>query len=216
MSRGAAWTGPWSCCGATTARARATRRTRRRSSSTRATTRRSTGAAWPRPTRQADRPLSLYVHLPFCAERCTFCGCNVVITRKREVSPRLPRLPAPRDRPAGGAPARPAPRDSVPLGRRDADLPDAWPRCARCTRSITSHFRLEPDAEVALEVDPRVTTREQMEALRDMGFNRLSMGVQDFTPEVQAAVEPEPDGGADARPLRDGARAGLPLRSTWT
>ena len=53
---------------------------------------------------------------------------------------------------------------------------------------LLAHFRLEPEAEVALEVDPRVTTREQMEALRDMGFNRISMGVQDFTPEVQRAV----------------------------
>ena len=70
---------------------------------------------------------------------------------------------------------------------------------------ITSHFRLEPDAEVALEVDPRVTSREQMDALRDMGFNRLSMGVQDFTPEVQAAVNRNQTE-AQTRVLHDMAR----------
>jgi len=54
--------------------------------------------------------------------------------------------------------------------------------------AVADHFEILPDAEVAIEVDPRVTSVEQLETLRRMGFNRLSMGVQDFTPEVQAAV----------------------------
>jgi oxygen-independent coproporphyrinogen-3 oxidase len=53
---------------------------------------------------------------------------------------------------------------------------------------IASRFSLEPGAEIAIEVDPRVTTTEQLELLHDLGFNRLSMGVQDFTPEVQVAI----------------------------
>jgi oxygen-independent coproporphyrinogen-3 oxidase len=53
---------------------------------------------------------------------------------------------------------------------------------------VVEHFEIEPDAEAAIEVDPRVTTPEQMDALKEMGFSRISMGVQDFTPEVQEAI----------------------------
>ena len=53
---------------------------------------------------------------------------------------------------------------------------------------MREHFTIAPDAEVAIEVDPRVTSREQVDTLRELGFNRLSMGVQDFTPDVQAAI----------------------------
>jgi oxygen-independent coproporphyrinogen-3 oxidase len=55
-------------------------------------------------------------------------------------------------------------------------------------KAIRSSFQILPEAEVAIEVDPRVTTREQVAFLREAGFSRLSMGVQDFTPEVQAAI----------------------------
>jgi hypothetical protein len=54
---------------------------------------------------------------------------------------------------------------------------------------VTDHFVLEPDAEVAVEVDPRHNERQQVDLLRTLGFNRLSMGVQDFDPDVQAAVD---------------------------
>ncbi len=50
------------------------------------------------------------------------------------------------------------------------------------------HFNFSPDAEIGIEIDPRVTTREHLETLRRLGFNRLSMGIQDFHPEVQAAI----------------------------
>src|SRR4029434_11299725 len=53
---------------------------------------------------------------------------------------------------------------------------------------VTSHCEVEEGAEVAIEVDPRVTSVEQLGLLRNLGFNRLSLGVQDFTPEVQQAV----------------------------
>jgi len=58
----------------------------------------------------------------------------------------------------------------------------------RLFHQITDRFTILPDAEVAIEIDPRVTTAEQIEKLRDVGFNRLSMGIQDFTPVVQAAI----------------------------
>jgi len=154
--------------------------------------------------RDADRPLSLYVHLPFCSQRCTFCGCNVVISRKhdisinyldylhREIDLLAERLPDRRRLSqyhwGGGTPTYQSVEEMRALHGK-----------------LLSHFTLEPDAEVALEVDPRVTTREQMEALREMGFNRLSMGVQDFTPEVQAAVNRN-QSEAQTRVLHDAAR----------
>jgi oxygen-independent coproporphyrinogen-3 oxidase len=58
----------------------------------------------------------------------------------------------------------------------------------RLYTAVERHFRIDTDAEIAIEIDPRVTTRDQLQVLRSLGFNRLSMGVQDFTPEVQDAI----------------------------
>ena len=132
-------------------------------------------------------PLSLYVHLPFCEERCTFCGCMVIITRKREVAARylgylhreielLASLLGGRRRLAqyhwgGGTPTYLSLEEMEELHE-----------------VVLRHFDLEPGAEAAIEVDPRVTSFEQVDLLHRLGFNRLSMGVQDFTPEVQEAV----------------------------
>jgi len=132
-------------------------------------------------------PLSLYVHLPFCEERCTFCGCTVVITRKREVAARyLEYLEREIDLVARA------------LGRRRRVRQYHWgggtptylstDQIDRLHGVIAERFDILPDAEVAIEVDPRVTSLAQLETLRRHGFNRLSMGVQDFTPEVQTAV----------------------------
>lgn len=137
--------------------------------------------------RAADEPLSIYTHLPFCEERCTFCGCNVIITRKPEVSrtyldylEREIRLVAER------------------LGERRRVVQFHWgggtptyqtvEEMRALHRVVTECFTFAPEAEVAVEVDPRVTSMEQLAALREMGFNRLSMGVQDFADDVQTAI----------------------------
>jgi oxygen-independent coproporphyrinogen-3 oxidase len=134
-----------------------------------------------------DEPLSLYVHLPFCRERCTFCGCMVVITQKPEVSEKyLAYL------------HREIAMLAEALGPRRRIVQYHWgggtptylsvPQMAALHAEVTRHFTIEPGAEVAIEVDPRVTTVAQLALLRDLGFNRLSMGVQDMTPEVQVAI----------------------------
>jgi oxygen-independent coproporphyrinogen-3 oxidase len=136
---------------------------------------------------QQDEPLSMYFHLPFCEERCTFCGCHVVITRKREraieylgfierevdlVSKQLPlRRRVAQYHWGGGTPTYYSPAELRQLHQ-----------------TVLDRFEILPDAEVAIEIDPRVTTREHVQVLREFGFNRLSMGVQDFTPEVQAII----------------------------
>lgn len=132
-------------------------------------------------------PLSLYLHLPFCEERCSFCGCSVIITKKREVAVHyLDYLHRELGMLAEALNGR---RDVVQYhwgGGTPTYLSPA--QMAALHEVVTRHFDLQPGAEIAVEVDPRVTSFDQLALLRQMGFNRLSLGVQDFTPEVQAAV----------------------------
>jgi len=131
--------------------------------------------------------LSLYVHIPFCEERCSFCGCNVVITRKPEVSAAyLDHLHDEIDLLAAHLPRRRKLLQYHWGGGTPTYL--SLPQIEALQKKVLEHFEIVPDAEVAIEIDPRVTSREQLELLRRLGFNRLSMGVQDFTLEVQEEV----------------------------
>jgi len=134
-----------------------------------------------------DEPLSFYTHLPFCEHRCLFCGCHVVITRHREVaSEYLSYLEREVDLLA----------DALPDRRRIAQMQWGGGTPTYFTpgqleglyRHLTARFRFSEEAEISVEVDPRVTTEDHLRALSELGFNRLSMGVQDFTPEVQEAI----------------------------
>jgi oxygen-independent coproporphyrinogen-3 oxidase len=136
---------------------------------------------------RAGGPLSVYVHLPFCREMCRFCGCNVIATHDRsradayldvlekEVALVAARLPTRRDVSqlhwGGGTPTF---LDEKQL--------------ARCHAILARHFRFLPDAELAVEIDPAITSRSQVDLLGSLGFNRISMGVQDFDPRVQETV----------------------------
>lgn len=136
---------------------------------------------------RTSTPISLYLHLPFCEERCSFCGCSVIITKKREVAAEyLTYLHREIAMLAGALGAR---RQVVQYhwgGGTPTYLSPS--QIAALQAVVTSHFDIQPGGEVAIEVDPRVTSVEQLALLRDLGFNRLSLGVQDFTPEVQEAV----------------------------
>ncbi|MBI5836072.1 MAG: oxygen-independent coproporphyrinogen III oxidase [Candidatus Eisenbacteria bacterium] len=134
-----------------------------------------------------DQPISMYIHLPFCEERCYFCGCNVIITRKPEVSTRyLESL------------HREIRLTAKLLGKRRKVNQYHWgggtptyltpDQMEKLHAVVREEFEFTPDAEIAIEVDPRVTTQEQVELLRRLGWNRISMGVQDFDPQVQEAV----------------------------
>lgn len=135
----------------------------------------------------AATPVSLYMHLPFCESLCLFCACNVVIQKdKKAAIPYLESLKAEinhasqfvsRQREVvqfhwgGGTPTYLSP----------AQLQDLFGH----TRE---RFSFAANAEIGIEVDPRVTTHEHLATLRTLGFNRLSMGIQDFTPEVQKTI----------------------------
>lgn len=135
----------------------------------------------------AARPLSLYLHLPFCERHCVFCGCNVVITTRKQVA--VPYL----EHVAGEVAVLARHLDTqrpvvqihwgggTPTYLSCAQLEQTW-------KIFTDHFTIAPDAEIGIEVDPRVTSAEQLRTLRNLGFNRVSMGVQDFDPRVQQAI----------------------------
>jgi oxygen-independent coproporphyrinogen III oxidase len=139
---------------------------------------------------EADRarsPVSLYMHIPFCESLCLFCACNVIIQKDKGVAPpyldvlkremeRVSRSVS-REREVvqfhwgGGTPTYLTP----------AQIEDLF-------GATKEHFTFTGDAEVGIEVDPRVTSRDHLETLRRLGFNRLSMGIQDFHPEVQKTI----------------------------
>jgi oxygen-independent coproporphyrinogen III oxidase len=131
--------------------------------------------------------LSLYVHVPFCANPCFYCGCNRVITRsltagdqflanlERElalVAPRFDEDRLVRQLHLGGG---------TPTFLSVAQL-------GRLMHLLQSHFAFDPEAEMGLEIDPRTIDPEGIGELRRLGFNRLSVGIQDLEPDVQQAV----------------------------
>jgi oxygen-independent coproporphyrinogen-3 oxidase len=132
-------------------------------------------------------PLSIYIHLPFCEARCSFCGCNVIITRKPGVADAyLDDL----EREIDLVAARLGTRKRVAQYHWGGGTPTylTVDQMRRVWRATAERFTFLPDAEIAIEVDPRVTSRAQVDLLRELGFNRISMGVQDFDPAVQEAV----------------------------
>src|SRR5450432_3915364 len=132
-------------------------------------------------------PVSLYMHLPFCESLCLFCACNVIIQKNKSVTPPyLAVLKKEVDRIARGISRRRQVTQlhwggGTPTYLSPAQIEDLF----AYTRE---RFTFAPDAEIGIEVDPRVTSRAHLETLRKLGFNRLSMGIQDFKEEVQKAI----------------------------
>ncbi|MGO8765444.1 MAG: oxygen-independent coproporphyrinogen III oxidase [Limisphaerales bacterium] len=136
---------------------------------------------------QSGRGLSLYFHIPFCETLCWFCGCTTVITLnhaqgktyldylEREVAQMAAKLDPKRQvvqlHWGGGSPTFLHPDEIRRLGQ-----------------IIRKHFQFSDDIEAGVEIDPRRLSREHIEALRDIGFNRASLGVQDFDPKVQESI----------------------------
>lgn len=152
-------------------------------------------------------PLALHLQLPFCARLCFYCACNRVVTKDRaRAAPYLAWLHREIGRKAElFDPARVVERlhwgGGTPLFLTHAEL-DAL------MQSLRAHFRLRDDDRGAygIEVDPREVRPGTLPLLRELGFNRLSLGVQDLDPEVQRAVNRIHDEAVIARAL-DQARA---------
>ncbi len=137
----------------------------------------------------ARPPLSLYFHIPFCATVCFYCACNKVITKNRaRAVPYLEHLH--REIAAQGALfARDRLVDQLHWGGGTPTFlnPQQMAELMAVTRE---HFTLRGDdtGEYSIEIDPREADADTMPMLRRLGFNRVSLGVQDFEPEVQQAV----------------------------
>ena len=134
----------------------------------------------------AARPLSVYVHIPFCQSVCYYCACNKVVTRDLSRGPNYLRaLEREWDRVA-----RCLDSDSrvtqLHLGGGTPTFLDDE-HLGQLLTSLRSHLRWGA-VEAGIEVDPRTVTPDRVRALRDLGFNRISFGVQDFDPLVQQAV----------------------------
>lgn len=139
-----------------------------------------------------DEAVSIYVHVPFCERRCLFCGCNVVVSRAHERGRRYIDMlrremdMALRAVHSGSPGVRPRVRQMHWGGGTPT-----WLSAEELTELcgvIAERFEMLPDREQSIEVDPRVTTPEQLEALRACGLNRVSMGVQDIDEHVQDAI----------------------------
>ncbi len=131
--------------------------------------------------------ISLYVHLPFCDTLCYFCGCTMIVSNNREKIAEYIRYlkreitlvaGAFESQPVvvqmhwgGGSPTHLLPAEIEDLGRH-----------------LRHSFTFAPDAELSIEIDPRGLTEAHVQAMQAVGFNRASIGVQDFNPDVQIAV----------------------------
>jgi oxygen-independent coproporphyrinogen-3 oxidase len=134
-----------------------------------------------------ERPLSLYVHLPFCAKRCFYCGCNATVTRRAEVvDAYLDRLERELDLVLGTLDEN-HPVVQMHWGGGTPNFLNAV-QMQRLVRMLEGGFAFQQNAERSIELDPRLVTQDQLTTLRSLGFNRVSLGVQDLDPEVQLAI----------------------------
>jgi len=131
--------------------------------------------------------LSIYIHLPFCESLCTFCACNKRITKNHDVeapyitsilkewslyTAKMTRMPKIQEIHLGGG---------TPTFFSPGEL-------ARLIKGITAGATILPDHEFSIEVHPNATTKEHLEVLADLGFNRISIGIQDFDPGIQYII----------------------------
>ena len=135
-------------------------------------------------------PLSVYVHIPFCESVCYYCACNKVITKHHERSAEYLDaldLEIEMNRVALGSAQALSQLHfggGTPTYLSDAEL-------GRLMASLRRAFDFLPEAELSIEVDPRTVDAGRLATLRQLGFNRISFGVQDFDPAVQKAVHRE-------------------------
>lgn len=137
---------------------------------------------------QSDKTLSLYIHIPFCQSMCYYCACNVVIRKQDDkygdeyleylfkeidlVRRAIGKKPKVRQLHLGGG---------TPTYLNEGQI-------ERLFNKISEYFDIDLDGEIAIEIDPRTIDKSKVKKLRALGFNRVSMGVQDFDAQVQKQV----------------------------
>ena len=133
---------------------------------------------------QNDKTLSLYIHIPFCESLCYFCACNKVIRAKEEKvgDEFLTHLFNEIEEVAANIGSRKLIRQLHWGGGTPTYLSEA--QMTKLFEKIQSHFDIDFNEEIAIEVDPRTVTQSKLKVLRTLGFNRISLGVQDFDEKV--------------------------------
>jgi oxygen-independent coproporphyrinogen-3 oxidase len=132
-------------------------------------------------------PLSLYFHIPFCQTACYFCGCNVVVSNNKNIAiPYVENL------------VRDIEQTAKLINSERRVVQIHWgggtpnylstEQAGHIWKNITRNFNIDPNAEVSIEINPRYIDKDYIFFLRELGFNRISFGLQDFDPQVQAAV----------------------------
>ncbi len=130
------------------------------------------------------KSIAIYTHIPFCEEKCFYCACNVVITKHKDKADEyidmlkkemallhVPDLSVTQIHWGGGTPTY------LNLSQIESLFTE-----------YKKYFSISDSAEISIEIDPRVTTLEQLKLLHQLGFNRVSLGVQDMNPQVQSAI----------------------------
>ena len=132
-------------------------------------------------------PLSLYVHLPFCKQLCYYCGCHMRVTHDPE---RIARYLSYLKREIDAVSAALHPEREVVQLHWGGGTPTylSADQIGELGAHLRKRFRVADEAEISLEADPRTLTEAKVEAARRVGFNRISIGVQDLDPEVQEAI----------------------------
>ncbi|MGB8337654.1 MAG: oxygen-independent coproporphyrinogen III oxidase [Burkholderiales bacterium] len=135
----------------------------------------------------ADNALSIYVHLPFCSNVCFYCACNKVITANKARGVEYLRYLT-KEIELQSALFKDTPRveqmhwgGGTPTFFNNTQLAELY-------GTLRRHFEFAPEGEYSIEIDPRTVSEVSITGLREMGFNRVSLGVQDFDPDVQRAV----------------------------
>ncbi|MCH8862201.1 MAG: oxygen-independent coproporphyrinogen III oxidase [Proteobacteria bacterium] len=135
-------------------------------------------------------PLSLYIHVPFCAKMCWFCGCNTIITSKYERIRAFTDILLKEIELVGDLLGKDHPVEHLHFGGGSPTIlnPEDF---ARVMQMLKARFRVAEAREIAIEMDPRTLTEETVAGYALAGVNRASLGVQDFDPRVQKAVNRE-------------------------
>ena len=135
--------------------------------------------------RNSIAPLSIYVHIPFCEHLCLYCGCNVVIKKDHSIADAYVQNLIEEMDLVDVAHGRVVTQmhwgGGTPTYLQPSQIRDLF-------NAIADRFELMPGGEFSIEIDPRATSSDHLRALRSLGFNRLSVGIQDFDPNVQLAV----------------------------
>jgi len=161
-----------------------------------------------RRTRGNARPLSLYLHIPFCDTVCYYCACNKIVTKNREKAATYLAYLKREVAMQGGLFTGMNELEQLHFGGGtptylgDAQMGELMDHLRRCFRFAPDHI-----GEYSIEVDPRTVSAERVHSLRRQGFNRISLGVQDFDADVQKAVnriQPEQETRAIIAAAREG------------